>query len=149
MDDEEVLHDVPKLATIDHGGRQPPITTRHLDDIPKRKHQSFDLTTSLLKNSLSGTLQSIFSGNHHALTNDIARYKPDEVPSMVGRKLPLSNLKNIPMFTLSPRTDLNRKQVISSKHLVDVLGRDSPGVGAYQYDFDKLSRSVLNANMSP
>jgi hypothetical protein len=68
---------------------------------------------------------------------------------MVGRKLPLSNLKNIPMFTFSPRTDLNRKQVISSKHLVDMLGRDSPGVGAYKYDFDKLSRSVLNAANNP
>lgn len=27
-----------------------------------------------------------------------------------------------------------------------MLGRDSPGVGAYQYDFNKLSKSVLNKN---
>jgi hypothetical protein len=69
MDDEVVLHD-PKHATIDHAGRHP-ITTRHLDDIPKRKHQSFDLTTSLLKNSLSGTLQSIFSGTSRSVSQMI------------------------------------------------------------------------------
>jgi hypothetical protein len=63
---------------------------------------------------------------------------------MLGRKLPLSNTKNLPMFTLAPLTDPNNKVVISSKHVQDQLGRDSPGVGAYQYDFDQLSKSVLN-----
>lgn len=48
------------------------------------------------------------------------------------------------MFSLSPRTDANRKVVISPKHVQDMLGRDSPGVGTYQYDFNKLSKSVLN-----
>ena len=72
------------------------------------------------------------------------RYKPEEVPTMLGRKLPLSTSKNLPMFTFSPRTDLNRKQIITSKHVQDMLGRDSPGVGAYEYDYDKLSKSVLN-----
>ncbi len=63
---------------------------------------------------------------------------------MLGRKLPLSTSKNLPMFTFSPRTDVNCKKIITSKHVVDMLGRDSPGVGAYEYDYDKLSRSVLN-----
>jgi hypothetical protein len=63
---------------------------------------------------------------------------------MLGSKLPLSNTKTLPQFSLSPRTDPHCKMVISSKHLVDMLGRDSPGVGAYEVDFDKLSRSVLN-----
>lgn len=66
------------------------------------------------------------------------------IPTMIGKKLPLSNTKNIPMFTFSPRTDEHRKMIISSKHVQDMLGKDSPGVGAYQYDFGKLSRSVLN-----
>lgn len=65
---------------------------------------------------------------------------------MIGNsRLPLSNTKNLPMFTLSPKTDVNRKVVISSKHVQDQLGRDSPGVGTYQFDFNKMSKSVLNS----
>ena len=63
---------------------------------------------------------------------------------MLGNRLPLSNTKNIPMFTLGAHTDVKNKVIISSKHIQDQLGRDSPGVGTYQYDFDKLSKSVLN-----
>ena len=67
-----------------------------------------------------------------------------QIPQMIGNRLPLSHTKNIPMFTFSPRTDEKRKVVISNKHVQDMLGKDSPGVGAYQYDFGKLSKSVLN-----
>lgn len=56
----------------------------------------------------------------------------------------MSTIKNLPSFTLSPRTDKQNKLVISSKHVQDQLGRDSPGVGSYQFDFAALSKSVLN-----
>lgn len=46
-------------------------------------------------------------------------------------------------MTLGAITDLNRKMVISPKHVQDMIGRDSPGVGAYAYDFMHLSQSVL------
>ena len=34
--------------------------------------------------------------------------------------------------------------MITSKHISEVLGRDSPGVGSYNYDFQNLSKSVLS-----
>ena len=39
------------------------------------------------------------------------------IPAMFGKRLPLSHTKNLPMFTLSPKTDPNRKVVISGKHV--------------------------------
>jgi len=62
---------------------------------------------------------------------------------MLGKKLPLSTTKNIPFVTLSPITDPNKKMVISSKHVQDMLGRDSPGVGAYQFEDTAFNKSVL------
>ena len=34
--------------------------------------------------------------------------------------------------------------IISNEHKVDQIGRDSPGVGKYQYDYSKLASSVLS-----
>jgi hypothetical protein len=62
---------------------------------------------------------------------------------MLGKKLPLSTTKNLPFVTLSPLTDPNKKVVISSKHVQDQLGRDSPGVGAYQFEDSIFSQSVM------
>lgn len=39
---------------------------------------------------------------------------------------------------------MNKKLVISKQHMQEVAGRDSPGVGSYKYDFEKLSKSVLS-----
>lgn len=64
---------------------------------------------------------------------------------MLGKKLPLSTTKNLPFVTLSPITDPNNKLVISSKHVQDQLGRDSPGVGTYQFEdsiFNKSLKSI-------
>ena len=35
--------------------------------------------------------------------------------------------------------------MISSKHFVEQMGRDSPGVGTYNYDFEKLAKRVLTS----
>lgn len=64
--------------------------------------------------------------------------------SMLGKKLALSTTKNIPFVTLSPITDPNNKVVISSKHVQDQLGRDSPGVGAYQFEDSIFNKSVIS-----
>jgi hypothetical protein len=63
---------------------------------------------------------------------------------MLGKKLPLSTTKNLPFVTLSPITDPNNKVVISSKHVQDQLGRDSPGVGAYQFEDSVFNKSMIS-----
>jgi hypothetical protein len=64
--------------------------------------------------------------------------------SMLGKKLALSTTKNLPFLTLSPITDPNNKVVISSKHVQDQLGRDSPGVGAYQFEDSVFNKSMIS-----
>ena len=55
----------------------------------------------------------------------------------------LSKMRNIPAFSMSTRHDQNRKLVISKNHKVEQIGRDSPGVGQYKYDFHELQKKVL------
>jgi len=62
---------------------------------------------------------------------------------MLGKPLPLSTIKNPQFITLGAITDQSRKMVISPKHVQDMIGRDSPGVGAYAYEFASLSQTVL------
>ena len=77
------------------------------------------------------------------LTYTIAANSESPLNNMVGKSMPLSTIKNPQFITLGAITDYNRKMVISPKHYQDMIGRDSPGVGAYAYDFVHLSQSVL------
>jgi hypothetical protein len=54
-------------------------------------------------------------------------------------------VKNLPSFSLYAKVDTNKKVIISKQHKVDQIGRDSPGVGTYQYDYDALTKKVLAA----
>ena len=38
------------------------------------------------------------------------------------------------MISLGEKTNKNNKAVISSKHVADLLGKESPGVGSYDAD---------------
>ncbi|TNV81678.1 hypothetical protein FGO68_gene3382 [Halteria grandinella] len=67
------------------------------------------------------------------------------LPSMTGQKHMLSKLKNIPSFSIYSKVDQNKKVVITKEHKVEQLGRDSPGVGTYEYDYDQLTKKVLAA----
>ena len=55
----------------------------------------------------------------------------------------ISNVKNIPSFSIRERTDQFKKRVITKGHVVDQIGRDSPGVGKYEYDYSELQKRVL------
>ncbi|CDW73463.1 UNKNOWN [Stylonychia lemnae] len=54
-----------------------------------------------------------------------------------------SSTKEYLLKPVGYRTDPNQKQVISSQHKVDQLGKDSPGVGAYNYDYSNLTNKIL------
>jgi hypothetical protein len=47
---------------------------------------------------------------------------------------------------MSQKTDKLSKSVISKAHIIEKIGRDSPGVGTYNYDYGKLSKSILATN---
>ena len=53
-------------------------------------------------------------------------------------------MRNIPSYTMSSRTDSKHKVLISKQHKVEQVGRDSPGVGTYDYDYETLSKTVLS-----
>jgi hypothetical protein len=55
----------------------------------------------------------------------------------------LSKMRNLPAFSISTRHDKNRKLVISKNHKVEQIGRDSPGVGQYNYNFAEMQKKVL------
>ena len=57
----------------------------------------------------------------------------------------LSKLKNIPSYSIYSKVDTNKKVIISKQHTVEQLGRDSPGVGTYDVDYDQLTKKVLAA----
>jgi hypothetical protein len=82
-------------------------------------------------------------GNHYMLIGDIIGPGQYDLPKLTGTKNMVSTLSNFPAFTMSSKIDSNKKVVISKKHSIEQLGRDSPGVGAYQYDYEKLQRKFL------
>jgi hypothetical protein len=53
------------------------------------------------------------------------------------RKEVVSNLKNAPSFTIKQKK-ITYKQVITKEHVQDMLGKETPGVGAYLVD-DKIA----------
>lgn len=61
-----------------------------------------------------------------------------DLPQLTGQKQTISRIKNLPAYSISTRTDKMKKLIISKDHKVDQIGRDSPGVGAYNYDYSKL-----------
>eukprot|EP00347_Sterkiella_histriomuscorum_P013432 403364728 len=69
-----------------------------------------------------------------------------KLPNLTGVKQVVSTKQNQPSFSMRERTDTNSKMVISSDHKVDQIGKDSPGVGQYSYDYSKLTKSVLSTN---
>ena len=66
-----------------------------------------------------------------------------EFPDLIGTKHMLSKMRNIPAFSISSRHDQNRKLIISKNHKVEQIGRDSPGVGQYKYDYADMQKKVL------
>ena len=52
-------------------------------------------------------------------------------------------MRNIPSYTMSTHLDAKKKVIISKDHYIEQVGRDSPGVGSYSYDYDTLSKKVL------
>ena len=47
-------------------------------------------------------------------------------------------MRNSPSFGIIGRTDSKNKLIISHSHVVDKLGKDSPSVGTYNNDIQKL-----------
>lgn len=64
-----------------------------------------------------------------------------------GQRSPVSNVRNAPSFGIPGGTDSKNKVVISSQHVVDKLGKDSPSVGAYNNDIDKLYKIQRRNNV--
>lgn len=61
------------------------------------------------------------------------------MPRLTGSSnILISKVKNLPSFSIREKTDQFKKRVITKGHVVDQIGRDSPGVGAYEYDFSQL-----------
>ena len=55
----------------------------------------------------------------------------------------ISKVKNLPSFSIREKTDHFKKRIITKGHIVDQIGRDSPGVGAYGYDYSELQKKIL------
>lgn len=45
---------------------------------------------------------------------------------------------------MSARNDKKNKMFITKNHVQDIIGRDSPGVGKYKINYDKLYKSILS-----
>ncbi len=66
------------------------------------------------------------------------------MPKLTGStNILISKVKNIPSFSIRERTDQFKKRIITRGHVVDQMGRDSPGVGSYKYDFCELQKKIL------
>ena len=50
---------------------------------------------------------------------------------------------------MSKRTNERNKVIITSKHTQDILGKDSPGVGSYYYNYEKLASETLSILKHP
>ena len=67
-----------------------------------------------------------------------------DMPALTGRSIHVSSKRNFPMISLSHRTDPNNKVMITKEHTSMIMGRDSPGVGTYTYDYSKLANKILS-----
>jgi hypothetical protein len=53
----------------------------------------------------------------------------------------MSRLRNPPAFSINGPKNPTYKHVISKEHVVDLLGKETPGVGAYK--LEKIKEVVL------
>eukprot|EP00347_Sterkiella_histriomuscorum_P009711 403340173 len=70
-----------------------------------------------------------------------------DLPVLTGQKQISSTKQSPPSFSISQRVDPNKKVVISKDHIQEIIGRDSPGVGSYTYDYNRLQRILSKSNM--
>ncbi|CDW79404.1 UNKNOWN [Stylonychia lemnae] len=67
-----------------------------------------------------------------------------ELPNLTGQKQIISTKQSPPSFSLSSRTDHNNRVIISKQHVQEIVGRDSPGVGSYNYDYSQLMNNFIS-----
>lgn len=60
--------------------------------------------------------------------------------NLFGRSVMNSKQENTPSFSFG--TKQSKNAIISNKHTHELVGKDSPGVGAYQYDVMNLSAEI-------
>ena len=106
------------------------------------RHSSINKLSSASRSKYNRKVISMFDQHQHT-SYDLAKSQQREsytIKSLFGRPVMNSKQETTPSFTFAGKS--NDRVVISKQHMGEVIGRDSPGVGAYKYDNLNLTAEV-------